>query len=73
LLLSLHSRCLRLRQLVQEEGDPRITMKVPYESAQIAVGSFHYRSSRLRVIGSLRPVTFAGLVFRTMVSLNDDI
>ncbi|KAN0070459.1 hypothetical protein V8E54_011328 [Elaphomyces granulatus] len=48
-------------------------MKEPCESAHVAVGSFPYRSSRLRVIGSLEPVIFAGLVFRTMVFFNDDI
>jgi hypothetical protein len=50
-------------------------MKVPYESAHVAVGSFDYRSSRLRVIGSSEPVTFkfVGLVFRTMVFFNDDV
>jgi hypothetical protein len=49
-----------------------ITIKVPCESAHVAVGSFYFRSSRPRVIGSLEPVTFIGLVFRTMV-FNDDV
>ena len=43
-------------------------MKVPYTSAQIAVDSFHCHSSRLRVIGSLQPVTFAELVFKLLFS-----
>jgi len=34
-------------------------MKVPYTGAQNAVDSFHCRSLRPRVIGSLQPVTFA--------------
>ena len=71
-LLILHSRCLHLRQLVQEEDDPRTTLKVPYSSARVAVGSFHCRSSRLRVIGSLGPVAFAGLVFRMNGSLQQE-
>jgi hypothetical protein len=45
-----------------------MTMKVPYTSAQIAVDSFHCHSSRLRVIGSLQPVTFAELVFKLLFS-----
>jgi hypothetical protein len=36
----------------QEEDLPR-TMKVTYESAQIAVDSFHYRSSRLKAVCNL--------------------
>ena len=64
-LLILHSRCLHLRQLDQEEDDPQTTLEVPYSIARVAVGSFHCRSlgsfhcrsSRLRVVGSLRPVS----------------
>ena len=68
-LLILHSRCLHLSQLDQEEDDPWTTLKVPYSSARVAVGGFHCRSSRLRVVGSLGPVTFVGLVFRMNGSL----
>ena len=40
----------------------------PLHNAQIAVDSFHCHSSRLRVIGSLQPVTFAELVFKLLFS-----
>ena len=43
-------------------------MKVPYTGAQNAVDSFHCRSLRPRVIGSLQPVTFAELVFKPLFS-----
>src|SRR5882762_6428946 len=57
-VLILHSRCLHLRQLDQEEDDPQMMLKMPYKSVRIAVGNFHCHSSRLRVVGSLEPVTF---------------
>ena len=57
-MLILHSRCLHLRQLDQEEDDPQMMLKMPYKSVRIAVGNFHCHSSRLRVVGSLEPVTF---------------
>jgi hypothetical protein len=34
-----------------DQEDPQITMKVPCESPHVAVGSFHYRSSRVATEG----------------------
>ena len=51
-------QCLHLRYLDQEEDDPQMMLKMPYKSVRIAVGNFHCHSSRLRVVGSLEPVTF---------------
>jgi len=40
------------------KDDPQMMLKMPYKSVRIAVGNFHCHSSRLRVVGSLEPVTF---------------